>query len=176
MNMLRSLFRQKDDPLMERADTLVQVANVNAIGAFTPLLDSFPILREVDTRHWDFILTIAGVFMAATRLRNLRLGERREQTLMRKVAERLNQWDTANGIRSFEHCKSFFERTLDGVAQAAVNDQKHFAASDTIGAWIVWDVLDRPPESEEERGLVRAVGVLVTHAFFDWWDEKSERR
>jgi hypothetical protein len=61
-----------DDPLIKQAQTLVQAANVNATTAFIPLLDRFPILRGVDIKHWDFVLTIAGVFVAVTRLSNLR--------------------------------------------------------------------------------------------------------
>jgi hypothetical protein len=64
---------------------MVQTANVNATTTFIPLLDRFPLLRGVDIKHWDFALTIAGVFMAVTRLSNLRLEERQEQELLLKV-------------------------------------------------------------------------------------------
>ena len=169
--MFRRMFGGKIDPLMEQADILVQAASINAITAFTPMLDEFAFLREADPKHWDFVLTIAGVFMALTRLRNLRLGERRERKLSEKVCERLAQWNPANGIRGFEHCKAFFERNFDALARAG--DKPRFTASDTIGSWIVWDVLGRPPQSEDERRLVRTIGALVTHAFFNWWDEKT---
>jgi hypothetical protein len=103
------LLGQKEDPLLRQADTLVQVAEINAIGMFTPLLKKFSFLREVDEKHWDFILTIAGVFVAVTRLGNLCLGENRERKLMGKVGAKLTQWDPTNGRRCFEDCASFFE-------------------------------------------------------------------
>lgn len=65
VSFLRRLLGQKQDPLLERAGNLVQAAQVSAVGMFTPLLDSFPILRQVDIQHWDFILTVVGVFVAS---------------------------------------------------------------------------------------------------------------
>ena len=168
MSFLRGLFGEKLDPLLDRAADLVQAAQMNAVGMFTPLLERFPILRQADTEHWDFIVTVAGVFMAATRLNNLRLGDRREEKLMEVVAERLNQWK-AGGIRGFEDCKGLFEREFDRL-DAAGHDPR-FVASDAVGKWIVWNLLGRPPQTDEECMLVRATGTMVTHAFFDWWDK-----
>ena len=68
-----NLFGEKQDPLLKRAGDLVPFAEINAIGMFTPMLGRFTILHQVKTEQWDFVLTVAGVFMAATRLTNLNL-------------------------------------------------------------------------------------------------------
>jgi hypothetical protein len=73
------------DPLLERADTLVQYAKINAIEMFTPLFREFPCLRAVEPENWEFILTVAGVFVAATRLKNQHFGNAREQKLWDKA-------------------------------------------------------------------------------------------
>jgi len=156
------------DPLLERAENLVQAAQINAVGMFTPLVDRFPILREVDIEHSDFILTVASVFMAATRLDNLRLDDARDEKLMEVVAERLDQWKP-DGIRGFEDCKGLFESEFDRLTKAG--HEPRFVASDAVGKWIVWNILGRPPQTDEECMLVRATGGMVTHAFFDWWDK-----
>jgi hypothetical protein len=166
MSLFSKLFCEKQDPLLEQAERLVPAAQLHAITIFTPLIDKFPLLRQVNVDNWDFFLTIAGVLMAATRLNNLRLGPSREEKLMGVVAERLNQWKP-DGIRGFEDCKAFFERTFDGLTRAR-NDPR-FIASDAIGSWIVWNIFGHPTNSEEERMLVRTTGAMVTHAFFDWW-------
>jgi hypothetical protein len=31
--------------------------------------------------------------------------------------------------------------------------------------------LDEHPQTEEEGKLVRVVGAMTTHAFFNWWDK-----
>ena len=109
------LLGQKEDPLRRQADTLVQVAEKYATATFPPLLKKFSFLREVDKNHWDFILTIAGVFIAVTRLGNLRLGENRERKLMGKIGLKLTQWNPTNGRLAFEDCASFFERAFDAL-------------------------------------------------------------
>ncbi len=158
---------KKQYPLLERAENLVPVAHANATVMFTSLLDRFPILRQVDVEHSDFILTVAGVFMAASRLNNLRLGDAHEEKLMELVAERLEQWK-ADGICAFEDCKGLFESEFDRLTKAG--HEPRFVASDAVGKWIVLNILERPSQTDEECMLVRVTGGMVTHAFFDWWD------
>jgi hypothetical protein len=125
-------------------------------------------LREVNVEHWDFILTVAGVFMAATRLNNLHLSDAREENLMESVAESLAKWKP-DGLRGFEDCKSLFESEFDRLT--AAGHEPRFIASDAVGKWIVWNVLGRAPETKDECMLVRATGGMVTHSFFDWWKQ-----
>lgn len=155
-------------PLLEGAENLVQFAHLNAVGMFTPLLDRFPILLQVDDEHSFFILTVANVFMAATRLNNLHLDKDREERLMEVVAKRLNEWNP-EGLRFFEDCKGLFESEFDRLTKAG--HEPRFVASDAVGKWIVWNLFERPPQTDEECMLVRATGAMVTHAFFDWWDK-----
>ncbi len=167
MGFLRRLLGEKEDPLLERAGILVQGAHINAIGMFTPLLERFPILQRVNTEQWDFVLTVAGVFMASSRLNNLKLGDSREERLMETVADRLNRWKP-DGIRGFEDCKGLFEQEFDRLT--AAGHESRFVAADAVGIWIVLNVLGCSPQTDEELQLVRATGTLVTYAFFDWWD------
>jgi hypothetical protein len=158
-----------DDPLTKQAETLVGAANANAISAFIPLLNRFPFLESVDTKQWDFVLTIAGVFIAVTRLSNLKLGEHREEELLMKVSAALDQWDAANGIGGFEHCKSVYEMNFDALTKSGY--ERRFITSDAIGLWIYWMLFGVEGGSEKEKELIRVVGGGVTHAFFDWWDD-----
>jgi len=167
VRFLSRLFGQKEDFLQERAATLVQAAHISAVGMFTPLLDRFPVLREADVKHWDFILTVAGVFMAATRLNNLRVGEVREEKLMEIIAKDLAEWDP-DGIHGFEDCKGLFESEFERLT--AAGHEPNFIASDAVGKWIVWNVFGRTPQTEEECILIRTTGAMVTHGFFDWWE------
>jgi hypothetical protein len=168
MSILGKLFKPKENPLRKRAATLVTAVEINAASMFVPLLDKFPFVQEADVKHWDFILTVAGVFLAASRLSNLRLGDAREESLMETVAKSLAEWDP-DGIRRFDDCKCLFESEYDRLT--AAGHEPRFIASDAVGKWIVWNVLGRAPETEDECMLVRATGTMVTHAFFDWWKE-----
>lgn len=42
--------------------------------------------------------------------------------------------------------------------------------SDAVGSWIVSDILQAAPVSEEERRLVRTVGTMITRKFAGWWN------
>ena len=152
----------QNDRLLKQADYLVEVAQINAVALYQSARKDFLFLQNVNVKHWESILTIAGIFMAANRLRNLRLNEQREQVLLRRIAEGLVQWEPGYAIRGFE---SFFERAFDSLS----GHNLRFTASDAIGSWIVWNILGRPASSEEEWKLVRTVGASVTHNFFDWW-------
>jgi hypothetical protein len=169
MRFFQKLRRGKSDPLRGKAERLVSSASVNAVTMFLPMLDQHPLLKKVDPEQWDFLLTIAGVFMAATRLQNLQLRDDRQRELMEVVAHCLTAWSPENGIRGFEDCRAMFERTFDALT--STQHESRFIASDSIGSWIVWNLLGRSPEAEEERKLVRAIGVSVVHNFFSWWSD-----
>lgn len=166
--VLSSSQPNQPDCLLENAKNLVPAAHCNAFSMFTPLLDRFPILLQADVERSDFILTVAGVFVAATRLVNARLDKELKERLMMVVTERLTQWNP-DGLDSFEDCKRLFEDEFDRLTKAG--HEPRFVASDAMGKWIVWNLLGRPPQTDEECILVRATGTIVTHAFFDWWDK-----
>lgn len=156
----------KQDPLQKQANSLVSAAAINATSLFVLLLDKFPFLEKVDVEHWDFIVTVAGVFVGASRLNNLHVGDAREEMLMETVAEHLVE-KYQDGIRAFEDCKHLYETEYDRLA--ATGPDPAFLASDAVGKWIVWNVLGRAPESHDECTLVHTIGGMITHAFFDWW-------
>jgi hypothetical protein len=166
VGLLSGLFGQKQDPLQERAARLVKAADINAIEMFTPLLDRFAVLREADVKRWDFVVTVAGVFMAATRLNNLYISQVRKEKLMEVVAKDLAAWDP-DGIQAFEDCKGLFESEFSRLT--AAGHESRFIAADAVGEWIVLNVLRRAPQTDQECMLVRAAGAMVTHDFFDWW-------
>lgn len=169
MGFIDKLFGRKEDTLTKQAEKLVSVARVFAVSLFVPTLDRFSILSEVEPKHWDFTVSVAGVFIAATRLNNLRLDSKREKILMDIVTRELNTWDP-DGIRAFEDCKQLFEMEYDRLLTLSEYQRdNHFLASDALGMWIVWNVIRRQPQSDKEVELVRVIGSAVTHTFFGWW-------
>lgn len=168
VSFLRRLLGGNKDPLLGQAENLVQAAKINAVSSFTTHLDRFPILRQVDPEHWDFLITVAGVFMAATRLANLRLEDTREDKLMDVVIKLLNEWMPIS-LRAFENCKGLFEQEFNRLD--AAGHEPRFTASDAVGIWIAWNLLDRAPKTEEDLQLVRTTGIVATAPFFDWWDK-----
>jgi hypothetical protein len=163
------MMTTQNDPLLKQAGCLVEVAQINAIALYQSARNDFLFLQDMNVNHWESILTIAGVFVAANQLKNLLLNEQRKQILMKRIAERFVQWEPGYAIRGFEDCKSFFERAFDSLS----GHNLRFVESDAVGSWIVLNILGRPANSEEEWKLVRTVGASVTENFFNWWEEKA---
>ena len=162
---------QKDDPLFKAADVLVPSANIRADAMLTSLLDDYPCLgKAAAIKQWVHISTVAGVFMAATRLTNLRLGDARENEIMDKIYKRFTQWDATNAESAFEDCASFFAKHCVDLEPAG--HEPRIVASDAIGHWVVWKVFLRAPKTDEERRLAREIGAIITLSFFDYWETK----
>jgi hypothetical protein len=162
------MIPSEPDSLFKSAKTLVDAAHVNAVSMFTPLLDQFSILRRVDVEHWDFILTVAGVFVATIRVAHLDLEEDRAEELLEVVFESLIKWNS-DGKRALDDCYQLFGSEFNRLNE--VGHEKRFLVSDAVGIWIVLNVLGKQPQTEEDCRLVRASGTMVTHSFSGWWDK-----
>jgi hypothetical protein len=167
MRLFQKLMGKKDDPLREQAERLVSSALVNATTMFVPMLDQYPLLNTVKPDSWDFFVTIASVLIAASRLEKSRLSNNRKRELMDVVVRSLADWSPENGIRGFEDCKAMFERNYDALTGS--QHESRFIAADAIGMWVIWNLLGTRPEAEEERKLVRSVGMRIVHDFVAWW-------
>lgn len=162
----RSLRGPQQDPLENQAKVAVSAARVLATGAYMPTLQQHALLEQVESETWDFFITVAAVFIAATRLNSVQVSDEHKDRLLEIMAHDLENWDS-NGIPAFGDCKSLFEREFDRLT--AVGHDARFVAADALGIWIVWNLLGRQPQTRHEISLVRSAGVIVTSAFFDWW-------
>jgi hypothetical protein len=152
------------------ADLLVGAAGTVATGAFVKFIDEFAFIPrdERGRRYWDFFVTIAGVFIALMGLRTLNLNEKRRLKLEKKVAAHLVRLYPAIARLGFEKCKSFFDKASNDLSNAGY--EPRFVASDSIGAWVVSEILGRPADTDQELTLARKIGVIIVHSFSDWWE------
>ncbi len=111
MKLFDNLFSNRQNALNEKTKKLVYTANAFAVSLFVPTLDKFPILSEIDTKNWDFIITVASVFIASTRLSQLKLDNKQEECLMDLVARSLNEWDP-DGIGAFNDCRICLKKNM----------------------------------------------------------------
>jgi hypothetical protein len=169
MGLFSSLFSPKPERLLDSADRLVQAATMLGISSYSQFAKELPVIYKIDSEHWDWVFTIAGVFIAASRLNDVGVEASRQEQVLEVVAKKLSAWKP-DGMAGFEDCKAFFERTYDGLAELdEYKRDPRFLAADSIGAWMAWNLLKRPASTGEERKLVRLVGTTVTHTFFAWW-------
>ena len=169
-------FSVRGDRLETEAALLVGTANKLGTNMFARFVGEFPSIPhdERGQEYWDFVITIAGVFVALTRLRILNLDEKRRLKLEKKVAANLVQLYPTVARPAFEKCKSFFDKSYDVLLDAGYESQ--LIASDAIGGWIAFEILNRAPKTDQEVKLVRQVGIMIVQSFFNWWEKDGDQR
>lgn len=58
--------------IFENGDRLPAAAKVVAISSYTLFSDKYPIVQKIKSERWDFVITIAGVFVAVSQLNHER--------------------------------------------------------------------------------------------------------
>lgn len=168
---LLSVFSSKRVKLIKRAEMLLPSAKIVATSVYTSLLERFPSFNSVSAKEWDFFFPIAAVFIATIGMEKIKISNKLKSKLSGIYGNALDDW-FPEWNRTFKDCGEFFWRTAEGLESS--NDPVYiqspkFRISDSIGSWLVWNLLSRPPESENERKFVRAVGILVSEEFINWW-------
>lgn len=157
--------------LRSKAGKLVQYAHLNAIGSALPFLDEFPAARKVDPADWNFFVTIAAVFIGASRLTALKLSTTAEEELMEIVVQCLTQWDN-RALAAYDDCKGCFEYVFDQYEGRGVykgSGAKNLA-SDALGSWLMWNLFKQAP-NDNELALQWALGAMTINAVFNWWSD-----
>ena len=101
MKAFHRLFEEKNDPIIEKADSLIRTANSTAASAFGPTLKVFPVLlvtyggnaHQPDfVDRFSFMVTIACVFAAVEGLAKVDLEEDRRQAVGTAITKRFANW------------------------------------------------------------------------------------
>ena len=142
---------------------------MNAVSSLVHTLDQFPSLRSVDPKRWDKVLTVAGIFVGVSRLNQEQIAASEHSSLLDLVTKEAVRWDS-RAVEALDNCRIFVDRTYDALS----HDPNHaadqqFLFSDALGGWIVWNLFDHAPSTEEERRMTRVLGATVTHSFYSWW-------
>jgi hypothetical protein len=169
VNLFSRLFGTSRDPLLKSAEQLVDAAKILGVSRYTQFAKELPVIYEIDEEQWDWVFVISCVVIATTQLMSLGVDESRQTKILEVIGNKLAAWKP-DGIAGVSDCKAFFERTYDDLAKLDEYKQDpRFLASDSIGAWMAWNLLQRSPSTDEEQKLPRLVGGAVTNSFFDWW-------
>ncbi|MDP3092119.1 MAG: hypothetical protein Q8N04_15705 [Nitrospira sp.] len=166
-----SWFRKKPDPLLERAENLINAANILGIGSYTDLSAKLPIVNNIDTEQWDWVFTIAGVFVAVNRLNSNanRIEASTKEEIHDVVTQKLAAWKP-DGLGGLQDCQAFFKKTYEQLSTLdSYKSDPSLLISDSLGMWMTWNLIKHAPESEDERKLARMTGAFAFHAFVNWW-------
>jgi hypothetical protein len=162
----RLLGRKKtEETWTNSAKLLVSASVTHSLLIADQISAQFPSLN-IDRRQWNFVLTVASIFVALSSLTKHSLPSAQEDALIDIVAEDLRRWDPS-GMGGFENCKSVFEQEFGRLT--AAGHEARFIGSDALGMWIAVSLIRRQPYTQEECQLVRVAGATVIHSFLNWW-------
>ena len=155
--------------LIEGAEKLPDAAKTLAVSSYTQFLDKYPIIEKINPGHWDFVLTIAGIFVGVSQLNHEKIPEQNKDALLDTVTTAAIEI-YPDSIEACEDCGNFVDRTYDGLAkEKEYKDNPKFLFSDSLGSWVVWNLFGHVPSNEDERNLVRILGGFLVHSFTSWW-------
>jgi hypothetical protein len=136
---------------------------------YTQFLDKYPIVKQIKPEHWDFVLTIAGIFVAVSQLNHENISDQDKDEILNSVTKAAIEI-YPDSIDVCEDCRNFVDRTYDGLAKAKeYRDNPQFLFSDCIGSWVVWNLFGHSPSNEDEKNLIRILGGFLVHSFISWW-------
>ena len=150
---------------------LLPSAKIACISFYTSLLEKFPSFNSVSPKDWDFFFPIASVFIATIGMEKIKINNEFKSELSGIYGKALDEW-SSEWNRAFNDCSDFFWRTAEGLQLS--NDPVYiqspqYRIADSIGSWLVWNLIGHSPELEDERKLVRVVGNLASEEFINWW-------
>jgi hypothetical protein len=155
--------------LIENAERLPSAAKILAIGSYTEFLNEYPIIGQINPEHWDFVLTVAGIFVAVSQLNHENISKKDKDSLLDIVTNAAIEI-YPDSIDACDDCRLFVDRTYDGLNKKnEYEDNPQFLFSDSLGGWIVWNLLGHAPANEDERKLIRVLGAFLVHSFISWW-------
>ncbi|MCK9398711.1 MAG: hypothetical protein M0Q51_01790 [Bacteroidales bacterium] len=150
-----------------RAEKLVSMAKLFAIGTQIPMLQRFPQLKNaVNIKNWDLMCTTCATFAAITRVGRFVKDRSVVEELDEIVSDKLKEFDL-NGPGVFENLENFI---IDIVKQK--NDEiTPDLISGLAGAWIVWNLTDKKP-IEDEKMLSYTLGNIFFTEFANYFGLK----
>jgi hypothetical protein len=134
-------------------------------------LADFPSIGTVKSNRWDFIVTVAGIFVAISQLNHEPLDEGVKDDIRKATSYAAIKWNS-KAVEAIEDCTQVVDRTYNGLQSSKeYSGETQLLFSDSLGFWVVGNLLDHMPESEAERQLVRVLGGALVLSFVNWWKD-----
>lgn len=155
--------------LIENGEILPSAAKSLAMNSYTEFVDNYPIAKQIEPYHWDYVLTVAGIFVAVSQLNHEKIPEQDKNALLDSVTNAAIEI-YPDSIDACDDCRNFVDRTYDGLGEEKeYQNNPELLFSDSLGGWIVWNLFGHAPSNEDERKLVRVLGVFLVNSFISWW-------
>jgi hypothetical protein len=166
MKNFGGFFKKKRmDKLLKNAGNLFPSAHILAIGSYTPWRDKYAVIGQIDSKQWDFVLTVSGVFVAITQLSFENISDGDKDTLLHKITGVAIE-TYPDFVEACEDCGKFVDRNIYELAKEYQGNEPFIFS---LGTWVVWNLFGHAPSSEDEWELVRQIGAFLINALISWW-------
>jgi len=160
------LFR---DPMTTEGKFFVDATTINAIVASRNLFLEFDELRKADIAQSDFLIAVSSIHVGLAQLGLSQIDEAKKTKLKNAIVQSVKEWNGQNAERALADCRAFFEKNYPTIM--ANSEKQEFAGSDTLGFWIVWNLIGQ--SDKDQRKLIRTAGALSAVPFSKWWNAKE---
>ena len=164
-------FSKRRKELTKKAGLLFPSVTLVSKTLFFNLKEKFSVLQTIEEKEWDFYFRVGAIWAATIGLQRLETVNSRTKSSLSKIyGQTIKDWNN-NWNLAFEDCGKFFYKTIEkteNISEYELNPT--FRISDAIGSWIVWNLLNHRPASQEELNLIRPIGLLTTEEFIIWWE------
>jgi hypothetical protein len=151
----------------DKIRSLLPAIRASAVASYSTLRKRYPDLSRLDLDSWDFLMTVAGLYAAITRLR-AKLEPEHTRPYIPLLEAEISAWDRLNGLRALADCDGFVNRGLpDEVPDS--RQEREALLSYALGMWVLWNLYQCQPPGDQ-RELAQAIGGLMFLSFADWWD------
>jgi hypothetical protein len=99
--------------LIENAQKLPHASKILAVNSYTQFLDKYPIIAKIKPDRWDFVLTIAGIFVAVSQLNHENIPQQNKDCLLDAVTIAAIEI-YPDSVEACEDCRNFVDRTYAG--------------------------------------------------------------
>jgi hypothetical protein len=155
--------------LSQRAEILVSTANLHGISSYTPLSEQYKAIKKVNPSNWDYVITVAGIYVAILKLGSLKINSISREKVTLAIIDNLNKWNTS-GLDALEDCKTVFSKEYERLESIdSYREDSRFIVADALGVWIFLNLFQEMPRLHEDYNLSRALGIMSINNFTSWW-------
>lgn len=174
VGILKKLFirsaKHHPDLLTDAAQNLCNVARLVAVESFSGVSHQGSLFENVKPDEWDFFVTIGGVFIASAHMHFLDIPDDEKNRLSNIIFQNLAEWNQSSTM-AYADCKEFYEDYYERLSKLEEVNKKGaiYIASNALGLWVVWNLLDHRPTKADELKLANDIGSYIISSFSDYW-------
>lgn len=165
---LEEFDRVLEQNCIERAASIVDLADVAAVALLDVLPDILPPTRRLNINGWRFSLAIACIHFAVEQLFFLRIGVVAREESIKRVQERLAE-QGASSVKVLCDSKYACDAALERLTPSKQDEAGAYAK--VLGGVVLANAMDVPSNWINDENVAARIGFLIINATKGWWSD-----